>query len=200
MKPTSAAASRRTSSALDWAQSTRRVAPPTLCTVSHRCRNSAPASADPTPGKRQAHGTGPPPESSSCGAAAAAFGSASSAATSASLAPGRSSESSFSSRQERPRPPPLSEQADVAPRPLHGLCRAVAGGVVEDENLVLDPGRVGALDRGQAGEQVLAAIRVHDAVGERGCQAGHDNRAALEVHIAVHPEKPVESGKAKAIR
>ena len=46
------------------------------------------------------------------------------------------------------------------------------GGVVEDEDLALDPGRVGALDRGQAGEQVLAAVRVHDAVGERGRHSG----------------------------
>ena len=99
MKPTAAAASRRTSSALDWAQSTRRVALPLLCTVSQRCRKSAPASAVPTPGKRQAQGTGSPAESSSCGVAAAALGSASSAAISAALAPGRSSESSFSSRQ-----------------------------------------------------------------------------------------------------
>jgi hypothetical protein len=55
------------------------------------------------PGKRQAQGTGRPPESSSCGAAAAAFGSRSITASSASDAPGRSSESSFSSRQYFPR-------------------------------------------------------------------------------------------------
>ena len=94
-----AAASRRTSSALDCAQSTRRVVAPVLCTVSQRCRKRAPASAVPTPGKRQAQGTGSPSESSSCAPAAAALGSASSAATSAAAAPGRSSESSLSSRQ-----------------------------------------------------------------------------------------------------
>lgn len=56
MKPIWAAASRRTISALDCAQSTRRVCLPVLCTVVQRCRNSAPASAVPTPGKRQAQG------------------------------------------------------------------------------------------------------------------------------------------------
>ena len=64
------------------------------------------------------------------------------------------------------------------PQRPHRLGRAVVGGVVEDEDLALDPGRVGALDRLQAGEQVLAAVRVHDAVGERGRHAGHDNRRA----------------------
>jgi glucosamine--fructose-6-phosphate aminotransferase (isomerizing) len=38
--------------------STRWVAVPLLCTVSQRCRKSAPARAVPTPGKRQAQGTG----------------------------------------------------------------------------------------------------------------------------------------------
>ena len=95
-----AAASRRTSSALDCAQSTRRVASPLLCTVSRRCRKSAPASAVPTPG--EAPGAGDRARRRSRAAArvaAAALGSASSAAISAAAAPGRSSESSFSSRQ-----------------------------------------------------------------------------------------------------
>ena len=51
---------RRTSIALDWAQPTARVASPPLCTVSNRCRKNAPASAVPTPGRRQAQGCGAP--------------------------------------------------------------------------------------------------------------------------------------------
>ena len=53
------------------------------------------------------------------------------------------------------------------PQRPHRVRRAVGRGVVEDEDLALDAGRVGALDRVEAGEQVLAAVRVHDAVGER---------------------------------
>ncbi len=68
------------------------------------------------------------------------------------------------------------DQANLAAQLPHRLGRAVLGGVVEDEDLPLHPGRVGALDRGQAGEQVLAAVRVHDAVGEQRWQGGHDNR------------------------
>ena len=143
-------------------------------------------------------------------------GSSSSAASSAAAAPGRSSESSLSSRQKRPlasreqgrvvgrlaRPPLELDQADVPPQRPHRLRRAVARGVVEDEDLALDAGRMGALDRLQAGEQVLAAVRVHDAVGERGrhgrtiiarmadSAAGRDPRAArrpLGVHAALRP-------------
>ena len=65
--------------------------------------------------------------------------------------------------------PPLElDQPDVPPQRPHRLGGAVVGGVVEDEDLTLGPGRIGPLDRVQAGEQVLAAVRVHDAVGERG--------------------------------
>ena len=46
-----AAASRRTSIALDCAQSTRRVSLPLLCTVSRRCRKRAPASGRADPGE-----------------------------------------------------------------------------------------------------------------------------------------------------
>ncbi len=51
---------------------------------------------------------------------------------------------------------------------------------IEPATYALDPGRVRALDRLQAGEQVLAAVRVHDAVGERGLHGGHHNRAHHE--------------------
>ena len=57
-----------------------------------------------------------------------------------------------------------------------GLRRAVGGCVVEDEDLALQSGGAGALDRLEAAEQVLAPVRVHDAVGERGRHARHDNR------------------------
>ena len=163
-----AAASRRTSSALDCAQPTWRTSSPRLWTVSRRCRKTAPARAVPTPGKRQAQGTGRRSESSSWAPAAAARGSVSSAATSAAAAPGRSSESSLSSRQYRPRAsrirvesfsalPVRRSRAIRRMSPAEGAHRvggAVVGGVVEDQDLVLDAGRVGGLDRAQAGEQV----------------------------------------------
>ena len=164
---------------------------PLLCTVSQRCRKRAPASAVPTPGKRQAQGTGSPSESSSCGARR-----------------GRPRVGVERRDQRRRRPGPqlgvlVQQQAVARPSPrASGSSRSRAlpvrrssairrisppsartasaepslGGVVEDEDLALDPGRVGALDRVEAGEQVLAAVRVHDAVGERGRHAGHDNR------------------------
>ncbi len=83
-----AAASRRTSSALDCAQSTRRVSQPVLCTVNSRCRKSAPASAVPTPGKRQAQGTGLAVGVEQLRPRGRRPGSSSSAAISAATAPG----------------------------------------------------------------------------------------------------------------
>jgi hypothetical protein len=72
--------------------------------------------------------------------------------------------------------PPLErDQADVVAERLHRLGRAILGGVVEDEDLALDCFWMSAFDRGQTGEQVLAAVRVHDAVGEQRWQGGHDN-------------------------
>ena len=44
--------------------------------------------------------------------------------------------------------------------------RSVVGGVVEDEDLVLDAGRVIGRDRPQAGGEMLAPVGVDDAVGE----------------------------------
>ena len=44
--------------------------------------------------------------------------------------------------------------------------RAVVGGVVEDEDLVLDLGGMVGGDRPQAGGEMLAPVRVDDAVGE----------------------------------
>src|SRR5262249_22698540 len=38
---------------------------------------------------------------------------------------------------------------------------------------------MGAVDRVEAGEQQLAAVGVHDAVGERGRQAADDNRLSV---------------------
>ena len=72
------AASRRTSSAADWHQSTSRVRRPTLWTVSRRCRNSAPASAVSGVGKRQAEACAEPSGRSSLAPAQAAFGCSSS--------------------------------------------------------------------------------------------------------------------------
>ena len=56
--------------------------------------------------------------------------------------------------------PPLErDQADLAAAGPDRVRRAVLGGVVEDEDLALDPGRMGALDRVEAGEQELAPVR-----------------------------------------
>jgi hypothetical protein len=65
--------------------------------------NSAPASAQPAFGKRQAQAVGSPSLVSSCAPAAAARGSPSIASSSARVAPSRSSVSSLSSRQNLPR-------------------------------------------------------------------------------------------------
>ncbi len=49
---------------------------------------------------------------------------------------------------------------------LDGVGRAVVGGVVDHQDLALELVRAVVADRPQAGEQKLAAVRVHDAVGE----------------------------------
>ena len=135
----------------------------------------------PTPGKRQAQGTGAPEESSSWAPAAPASGSPSSAASSAAAAPGRSSESSLSSRQKRPfasasRVESLAALPARRSSSIRRMSRPSARTASAEPSLEalsrtrisrLDAGRVGALDRLQAGEQVIAAVGVHDAVGER---------------------------------
>ena len=130
-----------------------------------------------------------PPESSSARRPPPPSGSSSSAAISAAAAPGRISESSLSSRQKRPR---LAHQGRVVLATCPCAARARSGGCrrraparrrlsrrrrrCRGRAPRARPRRVRPLDRGEAGEQVLAAVRVHDAVGERGRQAGHDNR------------------------
>ena len=190
MKSTAAAASRRTSSALDCAQSTRRVAVPLLCDGEPAVQEERPGQRRPDPGEAPGAGHRLAGGVEQLGRRRRRF---------------RVGVERRDQGRARPRPqlrvlvqqqavaalrlahqgrvvlrlagPPLQrDQADVAAERPHRLGRAVVGGVVEDEDLALHPGRVGALDRGQAGEQVLAAVRVHDAVGERGRQAGHDNR------------------------
>ena len=193
MKSTAAAASRRTSSALDCAQSTRRV-------VAALALHGQPAVQEERPGQRR-----PDPGEAPGAGHRLAGGVEQLRRRRGRLRVGVERRDQ---RRARSRPqlgvlvqqqavaalrlahqgrvvlrlagPPLQrDQADLAAERPHRLGRAVVGGVVEDEDLALDSGRVGALDRGQAGEQVLAAVRVHDAVGERGRQAGHDNRRAL---------------------
>ena len=131
----------------------------------------APGAGDGPASRSRAAARRPPPR----------VGSFSSASTSAAAAPGRSSESSFRSRQYSPpasrirvesfSPFPVrrssDDQADPAAAGPHRVGRAVIGGVVEDEHLAPEPVGVGALDRVEAGEQELAPVRVHDAVGER---------------------------------
>src|SRR3954454_395010 len=97
------AASTRTRSAADCAQSTSRIFSPRLWTVSLRWRKTAPTSAVAGVGKRQALGCSVPSGRRRRAPAAAAFGRSASAPCSAATAPGRSSESSLSSSAKRPR-------------------------------------------------------------------------------------------------
>src|SRR3954452_7798667 len=97
------AASTRTRSAADCAQSTSRIFSPRLWTVSLRWRKTAPTSAVAGVGKRQALGCSVPSGRRSRAPAAAALGRSVSAAWSAATAPGLSSESSLSSSAKRPR-------------------------------------------------------------------------------------------------
>ena len=62
--------------------------------------------------------------------------------------------------------PVAGDHPDLRKAPLHGLRRAVVRGVVEHQDLVLDPRGVGAADGLQAGEQELPAVGVHHAVGQ----------------------------------
>ena len=92
-----------------------------------------------------------------------------------------------------PEPRLVFDQAQVHVEAADGIGRAVVGGVVEHEDLVLDARGVGVADRGEAGEQMLAPVRVHDAIGERDRQvativadAGPDRRS-LGLHAALRP-------------
>ena len=145
------------------------------------------ASEVPRPGSRQAEGCGSPSGSSSCAPAATARGFARSASTSAATAPGRSSVSSLSSRQSSPRasrssresfsalpraplerdqPQPLAEPVRARVPALDLLGRAVVGGVVEHQHLVVEALGCGVADRVEAGGQVLPPVGVDDAVGQ----------------------------------
>src|SRR3954468_10572315 len=97
------AASTRTRSAADCAQSTSRIFSPRLWTVSLRWRKTAPTSAVAGVGKRHALGWSVPSGRRRRAPAAAALGRSVSAAWSAATAPGLSSESSLSSSAKRPR-------------------------------------------------------------------------------------------------
>src|SRR3954454_9625313 len=97
------AASTRTRSAADCAQSTSRIFSPRLWTVRLRWRKTAPTSAVAGVGKRQALGWSVPSGRRRRAPAAAGFGRSVSAAWSAATAPGLSSESSLSRSAKRPR-------------------------------------------------------------------------------------------------
>src|SRR3954454_156626 len=97
------AASTRTRSAADCAQSTARGLSPRLWTVSLRWRKTAPTSAVAGVGKRQALGCSVPSGRRRRAPAAAAFGRSANAPCSAATEPGRSSESSLSRSAKRPR-------------------------------------------------------------------------------------------------
>src|SRR4051794_32027440 len=97
------AASTRTRSAADCAQSTSRIFSPRLWTVSLRWRKTAPTSAVAGVGKRQALGCSVPSGRRRRAPAAAAFGRSANAPCSAATEPGRSSESSLSRSAKRPR-------------------------------------------------------------------------------------------------
>ena len=158
-------------------------------------------------GSRQAHAVGRPSLVSSCAPAAAAPGSASSASSSARAAP--VAQLRVLVQQQAVAPARLAQQRRVvlglAGAPLereqprvrvalaHRLGRAVVGGVVEHQQLVLHAGRVGALDRGEAGEQVVAPVRVHHAVGELGQRAASSSTAQ-------RARRPARRGRTRARR
>ena len=66
------------------------------------------------------------------------------------------------------RPPLERDQRGLGMALAHGLGGAVRRGVVEHEQLVRYPVGVRGGDGVEAGEQVVAAVRVDDAVGEQG--------------------------------
>ena len=190
MKPTAAAASRRTISALDCAQSTRRV-------VGALALHGQPAVQEQRPGQRRADpGEAPGAGDRLAGGVEQLRRRGGRPRVSLERRDQRLARArpqlGVLVQQQAVAPARLAhqgrvvlrlagaalqrDQADIAAERPHRRGRAVVGGVVENEDLALDSGRVGALDRGQAGEQVLAAVRVHDAVGERGRHAGDDNR------------------------
>ncbi len=199
-----AAASRRTSIALDCTQPTGSVSSPPLWTVSRRCRKSAPARAVPRPGSRQAQGTGVPSGSCSWAPATAARGSSSSAAISASGAPGWSSASSFSSRQSSPfasRSSRVSFSALPArrsrtisrtrsPRPLTASTESSSEALSSTRTSCSTPARRGALDRLDAGEQQVARAGVDDAIGEphaRMLADARPGRRSARLHASLRP-------------
>ena len=132
-------------------------------------------------------GCGAPAGSSSCAPAAAARGSSRSASTSAATAPGRSSESSLSSRQSSPRasrssresfsalparrsqldqPQPLAEPA-AAPRSSARLAPTEPSSEALSSTSTSDSIPAGAFaDRVEAGGRYRAAVGVDDAVGQ----------------------------------
>ena len=150
---------------------------------SRRCRKSARRAPCRPRGSARRRATGAPRSRAAARPPRPPAGSSSSAASSAAAAPGAQL-GVLVEQQAVARPSPRASRVESfsalparrsssirrmsPPQRPHRLGRAVVGGVVEDEDLALDAGRVGALDRLQAGEQVLAAVRVHDAVGERG--------------------------------
>ena len=150
-----------------------------LCTVSRRCRNSAPASAVSGDGKRHADAWREPSGRSSARAGAGGCGLLLQRLESASVAPGSSSESSFSSSAIAPAraaqqlgvvsalPRRSLERDHLVHRRVRarGLGGAVARAVVEHQHLARErQARALARDRVEAAQQQLALGGVDDAV------------------------------------
>jgi hypothetical protein len=62
--------------------------------------------------------------------------------------------------------PRARDEPDLGMARPHRIGGSVVGGVVEHEDLVVRAGRMRAPNRVQAGEQILAPVGVHHAVGE----------------------------------
>src|ERR687898_375514 len=90
------------------------------------------------------------------------------------------------------------EQPRVRVALAHRIRRAVGGGVVEHDQLVVHADRVGPLDRGEAVEQELAPVRVHHAVSELGQRAASSSTASARA--ASSSRANWRSASARALR
>src|SRR5918992_1307391 len=89
------------------------------------------------------------------------------------------------------------EQASVGEPLAHRIGRAVVRRVIEHQHLVLQLRWVGALDRLEAGDQVLAAVRVDHAVREDQRAASSSTRSA---RAASWSRSNSRSARARALR
>ena len=77
-----------------------------------------------------------------------------------------------------------------------GLGRAVVRGVVENQHLVVDPGRVVAGDRVEAGHQLVPPVGVHHAVREHGHDAASRSTESARPASSSRPNSLSASSRA----